>query len=61
MKVAKRVDTEIPEIAADYGFLANVDLGDRYEVLRGLARDKANQSDWQCDEIRRWYPPGHRP
>lgn len=56
--VAKRVENEIPEIAEDYGFLANVNVGERYELLRMLARDKANQQDWHCEEIRKWYPPG---
>lgn len=57
MAVAKRVEAEIPEIAGDYGFLANVDVGERYELLQTLAREKAKQRDWQCEEIRKWYPP----
>ena len=60
MALARRVEKEIPEIAADYAFLANVDIGERYEVLKTLARDKAKQPDWQCEEIRKWYPPGSR-
>ncbi len=60
MALARRVEDEIPEIAADYAFLANVNIGDRYEVLKALARDKAKQPDWHCDEIRRSYPPGSK-
>lgn len=57
MVVAQRVEKEIPEIVPEYGFLANANVGDRYELLRTLARDKAKQDDWRCDEIRKWYPP----
>jgi hypothetical protein len=55
--LAEKVRREIPEIAEDYGHVANVGIGQRYEFFRMLAREREGKPNWQCQAIRDRYPP----
>ena len=53
----QRAGREIPELASDLALLAHVSLQERYELLKTMAREKANQDNWECKAMRDWRPP----
>lgn len=60
-QLTAKAEKEMPELSADLLLLANASEDQRYELLRAMAEQKAGQKDWQCEAIRRWYPPRKEP
>jgi hypothetical protein len=58
MRLAERVEKEIPEIYDDFSMMAQADIRQRYELLKTLAREKTHEDNWECAAIRKAYPPG---
>lgn len=58
MQITAKAEKQIPEIADDLLMVANASTDQRYELLRSMAEQKSGQADWQCEAIRKWYPPG---
>ena len=65
METFMKAQKEIPEISEDlWGALANSGLKEWYRILRTVARDEANQPNWQCEVFRKWSlpsPPNSQP
>jgi hypothetical protein len=62
VKIAQRVEREIPEIYESYGIVLQNSPQYRYEDFKELARTRANQPNWTCEAFRKFHEaPAHSP
>lgn len=57
MALSQRIANEAPEVAEDHNNILLNQTGSRYELFRKRARESWKQSDWQCEAIRKRWPP----
>jgi hypothetical protein len=55
--ISQRIASEAPEISEDHNAVLLNQTGARYELLRKLAREDSNQPEWQCETLRKRWPP----
>ncbi|MDD9940214.1 MAG: hypothetical protein OXU20_04030 [Myxococcales bacterium] len=60
VELAREIQRELPGVFKHYGVIANASVHDRYEILKGLARESGDAS-WECAAIARRYPPSAVP
>ena len=62
VKIAQRVEREIPEIIETYGTVLQNSPPYRYEDFKELARTRANQPNWTCEAFRKFQEaPSYTP
>lgn len=54
VKIAERVEHELPELYEKYVVVVMNPVEGRYDAFTNLARE-ANQTNWRCDAIREFY------
>jgi hypothetical protein len=57
VKIAERVEREIPEIYQNYGVAMQNGIEYRYQSLQEMAREDEHRSIWECEALRKLYPP----
>ena len=55
--LSNRIASEAPDIADDHNSILLNQPDARYELFRKRASERAKQRDWQCDAIRKRWPP----
>lgn len=58
--IYERVQHEVPEILPVYDAVMLNGNEFRYEMLRKHAREAQNQSDWECEGLKKRWPPGSK-
>ena len=57
MALSQRISTEAPEISEDHKIVMLNQKGSRYELFRKRASQTWKQPDWQCEAIKKRWPP----
>jgi hypothetical protein len=60
MQIYERVQNEIPEVLPVYDIVVRDGIDTRYGLLREAARNAQKQPNWECEALKKHWPPGVR-